>query len=82
MIPFWACIRFKRLFVFYESRESNYPCPKDMVIFPICLEAHWFLIVAVKPGLVKVSINRGNVLSGTLGFIRTKNYINGEFLWF
>jgi len=26
---------------------------KDMVIFPICLEAHWFLIVAVKPGLVK-----------------------------
>ena len=25
-----------------------------MVIFPICLEAHWFLIIAVKPGLIKV----------------------------
>ena len=27
---------------------------KDMVIFPICQESHWFLIIAVKPGLIQV----------------------------
>jgi len=26
---------------------------KDMVIFPICEEAHWYLIIAVKPGNIK-----------------------------
>lgn len=26
---------------------------KDMVIFPICVNAHWLLIIAIKPGLIK-----------------------------
>jgi len=25
---------------------------KDMVIFPICVESHWLLIIAIKPGLI------------------------------
>ena len=29
---------------------------KDMVIFPICEEAHWLLVIAIKPGLIKVHI--------------------------
>ena len=27
---------------------------KDVVIFPISQESHWFLIIAVKPGLIQV----------------------------
>ena len=28
---------------------------KDMVIFPICQESDWFLMIAVKPGFIQVS---------------------------
>jgi hypothetical protein len=28
-----------------------------MVIFPICEHSHWFLIIAVKPGLIQVRVN-------------------------